>query len=100
MYRAPGVRRGDPGHERVTASLQPLEASNDLTGLSVTPDLRLLEDRSAVSDNLEPPATRRHEFDLRVGKPLLDLGRQPGSPRFVVSDGAVFDGDFHRSAVG
>jgi hypothetical protein len=26
---------------------------------------------------------------------LLDLGRQPGGPRLVASEGAVFDGDEH-----
>jgi hypothetical protein len=55
------------------------------------PELRLLEDGRAVGDDLEPAATRRDQFDRGIRKPLLDLGRQPGSPRFVASESAVFD---------
>lgn len=79
----------------VTTSFQKFERCKDLAGLSMTPELRLLEDRGAVGDDLESTAARGDKFDARVGKPLLDLGRQPGSPWFVASEGAVFDRDFH-----
>jgi hypothetical protein len=64
------------------------------------PKLRLLEDGRAVGDDLEPTAARRDQLDRGVWKPLLNLGRQPGSPRFVASEGAVFDRDVHRCEVG
>jgi hypothetical protein len=62
----------------------------------VTSDLRLLEHRFAVGEDLEPTAARRNELDLRVREPLLDLGRQPDGPWLVVSERAVLDGDVHR----
>jgi hypothetical protein len=54
-------------------------------------ELRLLEDRNAVAYHLEAPAGRRKQGDLSVGVLGTNLGRQTGSPRFVASDGAVFD---------
>jgi hypothetical protein len=83
--------RGDPNHESVTTSLDALKGGDDLARLSMTSNLRLLEDRHAVGDDLESTAARRDQLDLGIRKPLLDLGCQPGSPRFVASEGAVLD---------
>ena len=45
------------------------------------------------------PRTARHRdgisSTLSIGKPLTNLGRQTGGPRFVVSHRAVFDRDRH-----
>lgn len=76
-------------------SFQSLETRDDLTGLSMTPKLRFLEDWPTVDGYLEASATRRNQLDRGVGELLLDLGRQPGGPWLVASKGAVFDRDAH-----
>jgi hypothetical protein len=68
----------------------------DFAGPGVPPELRFLEDRRAVARDLEAPATRRLERDVRAGKLLLQLGRQTDGPWFVASNGAVLDFDVHH----
>jgi hypothetical protein len=59
------------------------------------PGLLLRKDERAIALDLENAATPLEEIDIRVGKSRADLGRQTGSPRFVVSDYAVSNGDVH-----
>jgi hypothetical protein len=61
----------------------------------MTPRLRLLVNRDAVAQNLETSSLRRDELNRRNRKSFANLGRQTGGPRFVVSERAVLDGDFH-----
>ena len=63
------------------------------------PNLGFLEYCFAVGDDLEAAAARWNELDCRVREPPLDLGRQPGGPRFVASEGAVLDCDAHWIAI-
>ena len=73
-----------------------LEQANHLTGRGVPFDLRFLEYGRPVGDDLEAPAARRYELDLRIQEPLTNLGRQPDGPRLVASHRAVLNGDFHE----
>ena len=57
---------------------------------------RFFEDRNFIHNDLEPPAARWNQLDLRFGITLPHLSRQTGGSRFIVSKRAVFDGDFHR----
>ena len=65
--------------------------AHDLSRQRVPPELGLFEYRVPVPTHLEASAARRNQFDVRVRKCLSNLGRQPGGPRFVRSDRAVFD---------
>jgi hypothetical protein len=56
------------------------------------------EDQRAVHLDLERAARRIQKLDIAVGKGLFQLRRQTGSAWLVVSDDAVFDGDFHAMA--
>lgn len=73
-----------------------LQESENFARIRVTPDLRLLEDRGAVTRNLEATLAGRDHLEACIGKVLSELGRQTGGPRLVVSDGAVLDGQNHR----
>ena len=73
-----------------------LQQPDDLARVGMAVQLRLLEDRNTVTDDLEASASRRDQLDLGVGPPLFQLRRQPGSAWLVVSKRTVFDGDFHR----
>src|SRR6185312_3756764 len=87
---------GAPGWRlRDTPVTRALDQADDLTVLGVAAELRLFEDRRPVERHLEPPAARRLQRELRVRIPFLELGRQPGGPRLVVSKRAVLDGDLH-----
>jgi hypothetical protein len=48
-----------------------------------------------VHRDLEGPAGGFPEFDLRLGKVLLELGGQTGRPWLITSNDAVFDADMH-----
>jgi hypothetical protein len=61
----------------------------------VATGLGFLVDRNAIAQNFESTAPRWNQFDLRLGKPLTNFGRQTGGPGFVVSNDAVFDRDLH-----
>ncbi len=75
-------------------ALQAFYKANDLAGLRVTVQLRLLKYGLSVDVYLEPPTTRRYQRDVGIRPPFPKLGRQPGSPRLIVSNRAVFDRDF------
>jgi hypothetical protein len=94
MYRDQ-ARRALAARWRSGEALHTLETRDDLAGLSMPPNLRFLEDWFVVGNDLEAPPARWNELDGRVRKPLLDLGRQPGGPGLVASEGAVLDGDAH-----
>ena len=72
-----------------------IEKAQDLAGLRVPAELRLLEDGHAIACDLEPATSRWLESDAGVGKALLNRGRQTGGPRLVVSNRAVLDVDVH-----
>jgi methyl-accepting chemotaxis protein len=67
-----------------------------LVGVPSQPQLR--EDHGAVDGHLERAAGRLDEPNVRVWVPLLQLGRQTGGPRIVVSDDAILDADDHGVA--
>ena len=46
------------------------------------------------SDLEDPPGRGKHDH-LRARDAPLNIGRQTGGPRFVVSNNAVFDRDLH-----
>jgi hypothetical protein len=54
------------------------------------------EDELPVHLDLEHPTRRRDEAHVRVREGLLQLGRQTGGPRLVVSDDAILDRHLHR----
>jgi hypothetical protein len=73
----------------------PRQHPEDLPGLGVPAELRLLEDGGAVDCHLKPPATRGSQFNLGIRVFCTNLRRQTGGARFVLSDDAVFDGNVH-----
>jgi prepilin-type N-terminal cleavage/methylation domain-containing protein len=73
-----------------------LEKLDDLARLSVSMQLRFLENRRAVGSDLEPPTARRNQLNLRARPPVSELSRQTGSSGLIVSKRAVFDRDFHE----
>src|SRR3954467_3790941 len=75
---------------RISAS-SALEQRHDFARLRVPAELRLLEDRLAVPGDLEASSAGRLEGDVRVGKFLLQLGRQTDGPWLVRSNGAGLD---------
>jgi hypothetical protein len=81
----------------VTAEKQgvPPEQLDHLAPLRVATQRLLGKHQLPVHHDLEYPAGGRDQLDLRLGKRLLDLGRQTGGPRLIVSDDAVLDGDLH-----
>ena len=58
----------------------------------------LREHQRAVDLHFEHSAGRFQQLDIAVGKRLLQFRRQTGGAWLVVSDDAVFDGDFHARA--
>ncbi len=76
----------------------PYELEN-LSGLGVPAKSRFFENRPAVDDDLESSALRRNQVygGFRVTVP--QLSRQTGGSGFVVSVGAVLDGDVHSLTV-
>ena len=72
-----------------------LDQSQYLPRLSVAAEHLLGENDPAVHVHLEYAARGLDELDLGVRVRLTNLGRQTGSPGFVVSDDAEFDGNAH-----
>jgi hypothetical protein len=69
----------------------------------VTAERALGKDELALHRHLEHPAGGRHQADLRLWVQLLQLSRQTGGSRLVISDDAILDDDAHalpRSRVG
>jgi len=69
-----------------------LELFLDLSGLREAAQLLLGEDEVVPHDDLEDTAPAAYELRLNA-ELLLDLGRQTGGARVVVSARAVLDGD-------
>jgi hypothetical protein len=61
----------------------------------VASELGFLEQRNAVLRHFEPATGAGEKLDVRIRKLLCDLGRQPGGPGLVASNGAVLDRDLH-----
>ena len=72
-----------------------LEERHDLARTGMPAQLRLLEHRCAIGEDLEAATARPIQLDFCVRKTRTNLGRQTGGPRFVVSHRAVFDRDVH-----
>jgi len=68
---------------------------HDLSRLGVTAERALRKDEIAVHRYLEHPAGRRHQADLRFREQLLQLSRQTGGSRLVISDDTILDYDAH-----
>jgi hypothetical protein len=71
------------------------QQSYDLSRHRMSSELRLLKDRRAVPRYLEASTGARAKLHVRLGKLLLELGRQPDGPGLVVSNRAVLDRDLH-----
>jgi len=79
---------------RLGADGSRLERRGDLAGLREPACLPLGEHQLAVHLDVEDAARPFDELGLDAGL-LLDLCRQTGGARIVVSDGAVLNGDGH-----
>jgi hypothetical protein len=69
--------------------------SDDLSRLGVAPECALRKDEIAVHRHLEHPPGRRDQPKFGVRVQLLQLSRQTGGSRLVVSDDAVLDDHPH-----
>ncbi len=54
------------------------------------------EHQPALDHHLEDPPLGGNQLDGRLGMFRSDFGRQTDGPGLVVSNGTVFDGNFHR----
>ena len=71
------------------------QQSDDLALFRMASELGLLEQRNSVSGHFESATGAGYELDVRIGKLIFELGRQPDGPGLVASNGAVFDRDLH-----
>lgn len=73
------------------------EGACDLVGLGEAPELLLGEDLTTVGKDLEHTARPSHQLDLEIAELwiLLQLVRQTGGSRLVVSRAAIGDSQFH-----
>src|SRR5439155_18492691 len=62
------------------------EQFENLSGFRVAIQLRFLENRGPVANDLETTLARRYELDVGVGILLADLGRQTDGSGLVVSN--------------
>src|SRR5512147_1216747 len=76
-------------------SARALNQLDDLPRLRVAPKGLFGEDQVSVHRDLEDAAGRGHQAHLGVGQFLLQLSRQTGGSRLVISDDAVLDDDPH-----
>jgi hypothetical protein len=65
----------------------------------VSPQTLLGEDEVTINGDLEKASGSFDQLHLGIRVVLFDFGRQTGSPRFVVSDYAVLDGNLHLNLV-
>ncbi len=82
-------------HNPQTSASNGLDEPQYFSLLRLPLQLGFLKYRRSVHDDLEAPATRRDQLDLRVRIRLANLGGQTGRPGLVASNGAVFDRDVH-----
>jgi hypothetical protein len=80
-------------------SARALEQLEDLPGLGMAPERLLGEEQIPVHCDLEHPARGGDEPDLGVRERLLQLSRQTGGSRLVVSDDAKLDRNAHDAAL-
>ncbi len=80
---------------RWVSALEPLDDSENFSSLCVPPQLLLGEHEPAVDAHLESTSSALDEPHFRVGVVRLDLRRQTGGSRLVVSNDAVFNGYAH-----
>ncbi len=66
----------------------------DLPVIRESPQSALGKNQIAVDRDLEDPVLALDQLD-RGSKLVLQLSRQPGGPRLVISNYAVFDCNFH-----
>ena len=67
----------------------------DFTGRGVSPHFLLGKNRLSVYRHFEDAAARLDQPDIRVGICLLQLSRQTGGSRVIVSNYAILDGYTH-----
>src|SRR5262245_14286014 len=87
-------RRLMPRDPPSVSSLRGADQPLDLSFLGEPAQRLLREDLLTVDRDLEDAAARAHQRGLDAER-LLQLGRQTGGPRLVVSLRAVFDLEFH-----
>ena len=68
---------------------------NDFSGLRMPAERLLGKHDRVIHGHFKHTAARGSQSDLRVWPTIPQRGRQTDGPGFVVSDGAVFDGDAH-----
>jgi hypothetical protein len=68
---------------------------DDFPRLGVTLEGFLGEDATPIRLDFEDPARRLDQPHFRLRERRPNLGRQTGSPRFIVSDDAELDGHAH-----
>jgi hypothetical protein len=83
----------------IRISVRP-EESHDLSGLGMPAKRPLGEHQAAIDRHFEHPAGRGDQAHVGIGPRLLELGRQTGGSRLVVSDNAVFDDGAHTLPAG
>src|SRR6266853_5598408 len=76
-------------------SARVLDQFHDLSWLRVAPESLLREYQIAVDGHFEDAARRGHQPDFGIGNFMLQLSRQTGGSRLVVSDDAVLDDHAH-----
>jgi hypothetical protein len=91
---APG-RDGDPHRSRPTS--QPLDGLEFFPRCRMPAGCFLGKHGRAVHRYLEQPARGLYQAHVRIREGTLQLGRQTGSSRLVVSDNAVLNSDEHFS---
>jgi len=73
---------------------------DDFSRLGVTAERALGKDELGVHSHLEHAPGRRDQPNFRVRIPLLQLSRQTGGSRLVVSDDTILDDDAHARSLG
>jgi len=76
-------------------SARALDQFHDLSWLRRTPESLLREYQIAVDGHFEDAARRGHQPDFGIGYLMLQLSRQTGGSRLVVSDDTVLDDHAH-----
>lgn len=71
--------------------------ADDFTRACMAPEGALGEHQGLVDSHLKRAPRGRDEVHDGLREGLLQLGRQTGGPRLVVSNYAVFDRDLHRN---
>jgi hypothetical protein len=94
----PAGRDGNAHRSRTTSQL--LYSRQDFSRRSVSPHLLLGKHRLSIHSHLEHATGRLDQLDVGLRVCLLQLSRQTGSSRMVVSDYAVLDRYTHLGTSG